>query len=178
MPWLHGLIATATAAGPHLRSGLHAEPAAKLILDTGLPLPVLIILGVLIFGLVMNPARLLPSVPEGLVVGLAMMLLARPLSVMAFQRWSPFPWRESLLLSWCGLRGAVPLALSFVVIDTIPRLRGLDPAMVDDLVRNAQGIVFTAVALNLLVQGVTLPFVCRRLGLTAAGEATAGTLPS
>lgn len=122
----------------------------------------------LIFGLVMNPARLLPSVPEGLVVGLAMMLVARPLSVMVFQPWSPFTLRESLLLSWCGLRGAVPLALSFVVIDTIPRVRGLDPAMVNDLVRNAQGIVFTAVALNLLVQGVTLPFVCRWLGFTSA----------
>jgi cell volume regulation protein A len=132
----------------------------------------------LIFGLVMNPARLLPSLPEGLVVGLAMMLVARPLSVMVFQPWSPFTLRESLLLSWCGLRGAVPLALSFVVIDTIPRIRGLDPAMIDDLVRNAQGIVFTAVALNLLVQGMTLPFVCRRLGLTAGGEGYPGPLPS
>ena len=129
-------------------------------------------------GLVMNPARLLPSLPEGLVVGLAMMLVARPLSVMVFQPWSPFTLRESLLLSWCGLRGAVPLALSFVVIDTIPRMRGLDPAMIDDLVRKAQGIVFTAVALNLLVQGMTLPFVCRRLGLTAGGEGYPGPLPS
>jgi hypothetical protein len=38
----------------------------------------------LIFGLVMNPARLLPSVPEGLRVGLAMMLVARPQGVMVF----------------------------------------------------------------------------------------------
>jgi hypothetical protein len=42
----------------------------------------------------------------------------------------------------CGLRSAVPLALalalSFVVIDTIPRMRGLDPAMINDLVRNAR----------------------------------------
>jgi hypothetical protein len=38
--------------------------------------------------------------------------------------------------------------------------------------------VFTAVALNLLVQGMTLPFVCRRLGLTAGGEGYPGPLPS
>jgi NhaP-type Na+/H+ and K+/H+ antiporter len=50
--------------------------------------------------------------------------------------------------------------------------------MIDDLVRNAQGIVFTAVALNLLVQGMTLPLVCRRLGLTATSEGYRGPLPS
>lgn len=132
----------------------------------------------LIFGLVMNPARLVPSLPEGMVVGLAMMLVARPVSVLVFQPWSPLTTQESLLLSWCGLRGAVPLALSFVVMDTIPRIRGVDPAMIGDLVRNVQGIVFTAVALNLLVQGVTLPFVCRRLALLAQAEASPDAVPS
>lgn len=60
----------------------------------------------LIFGLVMSPARLIPSLPEGIVTALALMLVARPLSVFAFQWLSPFRRREALLISWCGLRGA------------------------------------------------------------------------
>ena len=74
----------------------------------------------LIFGLSMHPSRMLASMPEGIVVALGMMLIARPLSVLAFQWLSPFSWRESLLISWCGLRGAVPLALSFSMVQAIP----------------------------------------------------------
>ncbi|KAF0653963.1 NhaP-type Na+(K+)/H+ antiporter [Cyanobium sp. Copco_Reservoir_LC18] len=122
----------------------------------------------LIFGLSVHPRALLPSVPEGIIVAIAMMLVARPVSVLVLQRFSPFSLRESLLVSWCGLRGAVPLALSFVMVEAIPRVRGLDPASVPSLVRNAGGIVFCVVVINLLVQGLTLPRVIRWLGL---GEA-------
>lgn len=38
--------------------------------------------------------------------------------------------------------------------------------------------LLTAVALKLLVQGVTLPFVWRRPSLTATGEGYRGPLPS
>ncbi|MEB3333307.1 MAG: cation:proton antiporter [Synechococcaceae cyanobacterium] len=116
----------------------------------------------LIFGLVVHPTDILPSVPEGLVIAAGMMLIARPLSVLAFQTFSPFTLRESLLISWCGLRGAVPLALTFVVMETIPRLPGISTSMVP-LQRNAEGIIFTVVVFNLLVQGLSLPPVCRWL---------------
>ncbi|MCP9798620.1 cation:proton antiporter [Cyanobium sp. Candia 9D4] len=122
----------------------------------------------LIFGLSVHPRALLPSVPEGIIVAIAMMLVARPVSVLLLQRFSPFDRRESLLVSWCGLRGAVPLALSFVMVEAIPRVRGIDPASVPSLVRNAGGIVFCVVVINLLVQGLTLPRVIRWLRL---GEA-------
>jgi cell volume regulation protein A len=123
----------------------------------------------LIFGLSIHPLTIVPALPEGLVVALGMMLLARPLSVLLLQRFSPFSLRESLLISWCGLRGAVPLALSFAMVEAIPRVRGIDPATVPSLVRNAGGIVFCVVVINLLVQGLTLPHVARWLGLQ--GEA-------
>ncbi len=119
----------------------------------------------LIFGLSIHPLTILPALPEGIVVAIGMMLLARPLSVLLLQRFSPFSLRESLLVSWCGLRGAVPLALSFAMVEAIPRVRGLDPATVPSLVRNAGGIVFCVVVINLLVQGLTLPHVARWLGL-------------
>jgi cell volume regulation protein A len=119
----------------------------------------------LIFGLEMHPARMLGSLPEGIVIALAMMLIARPLSVLAFQWLSPFNLRESLLISWCGLRGAVPLALSFTVVDAIPYVRGIDAALVPKLVTNAEVIVFCVVVLNLLVQGISLGPLARWLNL-------------
>ncbi|MDM7952043.1 MAG: cation:proton antiporter [Cyanobium sp. CZS 25K] len=127
----------------------------------------------LIFGLSVHPLAILPSVPEGIAVAIAMMLVARPASVLLLQRFSPFDLRESLLVSWCGLRGAVPLALSFVMVQAIPRVRGLDPATVPSLVHNAGGIVFCVVVINLLVQGLTLPWVARWLRLSDEASAAA-----
>jgi cell volume regulation protein A len=124
----------------------------------------------LIFGIMLDPMALLPALPEGLVVGLALMLVARPLSVLLVQRWSPFNRREGLLISWCGLRGAVPLALSFEVVDWIPRLRGVAPENIQALVRTTQGVVCTVVVLTLLVQALTLHVLGRRLGLIQPAE--------
>jgi len=119
----------------------------------------------LVFGLVTEPDLLWPVIPAGVLVALLMMLIARPLSVLAFQPLSPFSRRESLLVAWCGLRGAVPLALALELVERIPHLQGLDPATAGLLARNVEGIVFTVVVLNLLLQGQSLPWLCRRLGL-------------
>jgi cell volume regulation protein A len=83
--------------------------------------------------------------------------------VLCFQPWSPFSWRESVLISWCGMRGAVPLALSFNVVQVIPTLHGLTEATASSLAQNSQSIVFIVVIINLLVQGLSLPALCRRL---------------
>ena len=121
----------------------------------------------LIFGVEMLPEKLYGVFPFGIVVALALMLVARPLSVLAFQWLSPFNIKETLLISWCGLRGAVPLALSFAVTDAIPRMRGIDPASMPKLVNNAEGIIFAVVMINLLIQGLSLRHVARWLGLHA-----------
>jgi cell volume regulation protein A len=117
----------------------------------------------LLFGLLVNPADLVPSLPVGIAAAAALMLLARPMSVFCFQQFSPFQLRDSSLIAWCGLRGAVPLALSFNVASAIPNLKGLDPALASELAQNCQSIVFIAVILNLLLQGLSLPPVCRWL---------------
>ena len=112
-----------------------------------------------------------------------MLLVARPLSVLLFQPLSPFSLRESLLVAWCGLRGAVPLALALELVHTIPRIPGLSPTVATALGSNVEGIVFTVVVLNLLVQGLSLPWVCRHLGLSGdggpgpGGAASASLLP-
>ena len=120
----------------------------------------------LVFGLTAEPDHILPLRPVGVCVGLAMMLIARPLSVLVFQPLSPFSLRESLLVAWCGLRGAVPLALALELVHRIPNMPGVAPALAPALAGNVEGIVFTVVMLNLLVQGLSLPWVCRRLGLS------------
>ena len=119
----------------------------------------------LLFGLLVDPQQLVPALPVGVITAGALMLVARPLSVLIFQPLSPFSRRESLLVAWCGLRGAVPLALSYNVVSEIPHLRGIDPANVQALAQNAQSIVFIVVVINLLVQGLTLPRLCNRLQL-------------
>ena len=117
----------------------------------------------LLFGLLVNPSDLIPSLPSGIATAIALMVMARPLSVLCFQRLSPFNLRDSALISWCGLRGAVPLALSFNVATAIPTLKGLTPEFATQLAQNSQSIVFIVVILNLLVQGLSLPQVCRWL---------------
>lgn len=117
----------------------------------------------LLFGLLVNPADLIPSLPAGIAAAAALMLVARPVSVFCFQHASPFHLRDSSLIAWCGLRGAVPLALSFNVARAIPNLKGLDPALAAELAQNCQSIVFIAVILNLLLQGLSLPPICRWL---------------
>ncbi len=117
----------------------------------------------LLFGLLVNPADLVPSLPTGIAAAAVLMLVARPASVLCFQRFSPFSRSESGLIAWCGLRGAVPLALSFNVATTIPNLRGLEPELATQLAQNCQSIVFIVVILNLLLQGLSLPHVCRWL---------------
>jgi cell volume regulation protein A len=128
------------------------------------------------FGLLVSPNDLLPSLPMGVVSALGLMVVARPLSVLVFQPFSPFSWREALLISWCGLRGAVPLALSYNVVTAIPRIRGLDGSTAQILAQNAKSIIFVVVVLNLLVQGLTLPWLARALNLdpTTSAAADAG----
>jgi cell volume regulation protein A len=124
----------------------------------------------LIFGLLVDPTNLLPALPVGVATAAILMLLARPLSVLCFQKASPFHWRDSLLIAWCGLRGAVPLALSFSVIRVIPQLRGLPSEAAPLLAQNCQSIVFITVILNLCLQGLSLPTLCRWLSDPAKPE--------
>lgn len=122
-----------------------------------------------LLGLLATPVELGSSVLPALAIGLVLLLVARPLSVafslLAFQRpayrlrlpgWWHFPttWPERLLLSWAGLRGAVPVVLATVPAD-----------------REVFNLVFVLVVVFTLVQAPTLPWVARRLGVVAAGEA-------
>jgi cell volume regulation protein A len=106
-------------------------------------------------GLLATPSELGGSILPALGVGLVLLLIARPLAVLASVSWLGTPLREIGLLSWAGLRGAVPIVLA-----TVPG---------DDDIFN---LVFVLVVVFTVVQGPTLPWVARRLGLVSAAEAT------
>jgi cell volume regulation protein A len=111
----------------------------------------------IVLGLLVYPSRLLPVMAIGLLTAAFLMLAARPLSVFAALALGGASTRQKLMVSWAGLRGAVPIILA-----TFPRLASVPNA---DLIFN---IVFFIVLTSVLVQGTTVPWVARRLKLNVA----------
>ncbi len=107
-----------------------------------------------LLGLLVTPSELLDDFWPAVVVGLVLTMVARPLEV--FVSLLPFrvPWREQALMSWAGLRGAVPIILA-----TIPMVAQVEGS---DRIFN---IVFVLVVVYTLVQGPTLPWLARKLDL-------------
>jgi len=160
-------VAAYSAASLLQGSGFIAVYAAALVLgNSALPhgaavrgfattLGVVAQIGLFIMlGLLADPSQLLPALPDALVLTAVLVLLARPLSVAVSVSWFRIGWREQAFLSWAGLRGAVP-----VVLATIPLLDGLSAA---DRIFN---VTLAVVVVSVLLQGPTLPWVARRLGL-------------
>ena len=118
-----------------------------------------------IFGLISTPTMVLSVLPTAFLTSLILMFVARPLSLLLLSPLSPFSVKENLLLSWCGLRGAVPLALGFEGAEYIPKMTGIDPIMAHQLVQNCEGIIFSVVVFNLLIQGISIPHFVKQIQL-------------
>ena len=113
-----------------------------------------------LLGLYASPSRLVEAVIPALVAGLVLVLVARPLSVLAAALPFRIPWREQVFLSWSGLRGAVPIVLALIAVtEGAPSARTLVDA------------VFVIVVVLTLVQGTTLPWVARLLGMSESAAA-------
>jgi cell volume regulation protein A len=82
------------------------------------------------------------------------MLIARPVAVFACLAPFQFEWREKLFIAWVGLRGAVGIFLA-----SIPVLVGLPSAYI------YFDVAFVVVLISLLIQGWTLSFAARELGV-------------
>jgi len=118
-----------------------------------------------IFGLISTPQMVLSVLPIAFLASLILMFVARPLSLASLSPISPFSARENLLLSWCGLRGAVPLALGFEGAECIPKIVGIDPLIAHQLLENCEGMIFSMVVFNLLIQGISIPHVVKLIHL-------------
>lgn len=106
-------------------------------------------------GLLVNPSDFGNVIGESLLVAVVLMFIARPLAVYLATLGSGLNIRESTLVGWAGLRGAVPIVLA-----TFPVIAGVDEGGV------FFNIVFFVVITSTLIQGVTLDPLARRLGLT------------
>lgn len=113
-----------------------------------------------LLGLLVSPGRLGAAVIPAVVAGLALVLLARPLSVAVAATPFRVGLREQAFLSWAGLRGAVPIVLA-----TIPLSFGVSGA------GRLFDVVFVLVVIFTMVQAGTLAPVARRLRVTAPAEA-------
>ncbi|GID93653.1 potassium/proton antiporter [Amorphoplanes digitatis] len=117
-----------------------------------------------LLGLLVKPSRLDAALVPALVVGFALVLLARPLSVwvsaLVTRGGRRLAWRSRAFLSWAGLRGAVPIVLATIPLSL--RTEGSDGLF---------DAVFVLVIIFTLLQAGTLGPVARRLGITAPAEA-------
>jgi cell volume regulation protein A len=108
----------------------------------------------LILGLLVFPSRLPAVVGSGLLITAVAVFLARPVSVLIALLPVRMSFQEKLFVSWVGLRGAVPIVLA-----TFPLLAGLSKAsFLFDL-------VFFVVLASVLLQGTSVPFVAKWLGV-------------
>ena len=116
----------------------------------------------LTLGLLVNPHEMLAIAPVALLIGLFMIVVARPLSVFACL----LPFRGISLhartfVSWVGLRGAVPII--FATYPVVAEIPGADQIF---------NIVFFITLVSLIFQGMTIAKVARMLHLDLPEEKT------
>lgn len=161
-----GLVAFAASGTVHASGFIAAYLAAVVLANSGLPhrsatrsfaegLGWLAQIGLFVLlGLLVNPSELMDDLLPAILVGLVLLLVARPLSVVVSLIGFGVPWREQAFLSWAGLRGAVP-----VVLATFPIVAGVPDSY------RLLNIVFVLVVVFTLVQGPSLRPVAHLLGL-------------
>ncbi len=109
----------------------------------------------LTLGLLVFPAQLVDVAIEGTLLALVLVLVARPVATWVSTLPFDYSNAERVILSWAGLRGAVP-----VVLATFPLIAGVPESL------EFFNIVFFAVLLSTLLQGSTFEPLARRLGMT------------
>ena len=111
-------------------------------------------------GLLASPSRLPGAIPAALVAAATLLLVARPLSVLLSCAPVRLPLREQVLVSWAGLRGAVPIVLA-----TVPITASVAGA------ERLFDVVFLLVVALTLLQAPTVAPLARRLGLVERDRA-------
>lgn len=109
----------------------------------------------LALGLLVFPSKILPVVPQGVLISLFLIFLARPMAVfISLSLAHDLNVRKKLFISWVGLRGAAP-----IVFATYPLLAGIAYA------ETIFNLVFFISVSSVLLQGTTLGIVARWLHL-------------
>ena len=114
----------------------------------------------LVLGLLVFPSQLGDVAIEGTLLALVVVVVARPVGVFLATAFADYRNSERAVLSWAGLRGALP-----VVLATFPVIAGVEGS--DEFF----DIVFFAVLISTLLQGSTFEFVAGHLHATASEPA-------
>lgn len=107
-----------------------------------------------LLGLLVFPSTMFGMTAPGLAIAAVLILVARPVSVFATLGFFGFKFRELVLLSWTGLKGAVPIMLA-----TFPLMFEVEHG------REIFNLVFFVVLVSAMTQGWSLPSVAKALGL-------------
>ncbi|MDR3477386.1 MAG: Na+/H+ antiporter [Gammaproteobacteria bacterium] len=84
--------------------------------------------------------------------------------IPSIRQYDPYPpWQYPFVVSWAGMRGGISLAAAMIV-PSLPIIGGINPK--DLLIF----LVFCVIVATLLIQGLTLPYILRALGMTAYGD--------
>ncbi|MBQ4158946.1 MAG: potassium/proton antiporter [Clostridia bacterium] len=105
-----------------------------------------------LLGLLSFPSQLPEIALTGLAIALFITFIARPLAVYVLTKPFRFPFRQQLLISWAGLRGAASIVFAIMAV--------VSPAVTPPKLFN---IVFFIVLFSILIQGSLLPFISRKL---------------
>src|SRR5476651_878001 len=106
----------------------------------------------LTMGLLVLPSDISRVAVSGVLLSAFVVFVARPASVLICLTPFRYSLREQLMVSWAGLRGAVP-----IVVATYPLLAGASGA------KMIFNLVFFVVFISVLLQGTTIPIVSKRL---------------
>jgi cell volume regulation protein A len=111
----------------------------------------------LILGLLVNPSELLPVAGIGLLVGVFMILIGRPLATyLTLLPFRKMTHKAKVYISWVGLRGAVP-----IIFATYPWVAEIPQA------KTMFNIVFFVTIVSLLIQGTTVSSMASWLKLSS-----------
>lgn len=122
----------------------------------------------IVLGLLVFPRELGKVAGLGLAVSAVVMFLARPIGVLIALTPFRVDTRGQALVAWGGLRGAAPIVLAtFPLLAKVPRAQTIFD------------IVFFIVLFSSLLQGTTLSWVARKLGIgDQPPTASTGTPPT
>ena len=108
-----------------------------------------------LLGLLVFPREFIHNLWFGVLVFIILTFISRPIMVLICTLFTKISLKEKFFLSWCGVRGAVPIVLA-----TYPAAAGIDNQ------HQIFNIVFIAVLLSIIIQGTSIGKLADLLKLT------------
>jgi len=153
-----GFLAVYVAA---LVLGTGSLPARSTVVSFHQGLSWLVQIGLFfLLGLLVFPGELWGVAGKGLLLSVVLIFVARPLATLLVTQFGGLNLRERTMLSWAGLRGAIPIWLA-----TFPVVSGVaESTLIFD-------VVFFVVLTSTVIQGATVEPLARLLGVTSTEPA-------